>query len=192
MEQQNLLSEDASQDAIRWFAVYTAPRHEKRVNELIAYRDIETFLPIHRVTKQWKKRSPVTLDLPMFPSYVFVRIANRARGRILSTPGVLSFVGNGHQAIPVPDREIEALRCGIEEYRAAPHSYLAVGEKVKIKAGPLSGFTGTLVRYKTGARVVLTIHAIMQSVAVEIDLANLEAATSAQEVTAFAEGPYKM
>jgi transcription antitermination factor NusG len=192
MEQQNLFSENASQVPIRWFAVYTAPRHEKRVNELIAYRDIETFLPIHRITKQWKKRSPVTLDLPMFPSYVFVRIADGARNRVLSTPGVLSLVGNGHQSIPVPDREINALRRGIEQYRAAPHSYHAVGEKVRIKAGPLSGFTGTLVRYKTGARVVLAIHAIMQGVAVEIDTADLEDATSAQTVAGFAESPYKM
>lgn len=161
-----------------WFAVSTAPRHEKRVSELISGRNIETFLPLYRTERHWKKRPPVTLELPLFPSYVFVRVAHTSRGRVLSTPGVLSFVGNGRHAIAIPDAEINALRNGIGQYRAEPHVYFAVGEKVKIKAGPLSGFTGTLVRQKTGARVVLTIDAIMQGVAVEIDLADLESADS--------------
>lgn len=160
--------------APRWLVVYTSPRHEKRVNEFISERNIETFLPVYRATKQWKKRTPVELELPLFPSYLFVRIAPNARGRVLSAPGVLSILGNSHQALPVPDAEIEALRRGIEEHHAQPHSYLAVGEKVQIKAGPFSGFTGTLIRPKSGTRVVLTIDAIMQAVAIEIDIADLE------------------
>lgn len=178
MEWRNSVSVEQSRNEPRWFAVYTAPRHEKRVNELIAYRNIETYLPVYRTTKQWKKRRAVTLDLPMFPSYVFVRIADETRGRVLSTPGVLSFVGNRHHAIAVPDNEIEAIRRGIQQCRAEPHPYFAVGESVTIKAGPLSGFTGTLVRHRNRDRVVLAIHAIMQGVAVEIDLADLETATS--------------
>lgn len=178
MQQLPLSSYDANQNVPRWFAVYTAPRHERRVNELITSRNIESFLPLYRTTRHWKKRAPITLDLPLFPSYLFVRVAHDFRGRVLSTPGVLAFVGNGHQSVPVPDHEIDALRRGIEEYRAEPHPYLAIGEKVQVKAGPLGGFTGTLVRYKTGARVVITIEAIMQGIAVEIDLANLETPTS--------------
>ena len=161
-----------------WFVVYTAPRHEKRVNTLISERNIETFLPVYRAAKQWKKRTPVELDLPLFPSYLFVRIAPDSRGRVLSTPGVLSFVGNSRQILPVPDSEIDALRQGIQKYRAIPHSYLAAGEKVRIKAGPFSGFTGTLIRPNSGVRVVLTIDAIMQGVAIEIDIADVEPVAS--------------
>ncbi len=157
-----------------WFAVCTSPRHEKRVNSLMSEREIETYLPTYRTTKQWKKRAKVTLELPLFPNYVFVRIPYTARGRVLSTPGVLSFVGNGRHALPVPDQDIDALRRGVDHYPTGPHPYFAVGEKVRIKAGPLAGFTGTLLRQKTGAKVVLNIDAIMQGVAVEIDLGNLE------------------
>jgi transcription antitermination factor NusG len=167
-----------SESEMHWFAICTAPRHEKRVNELISGRNIETFLPLYRTERHWKKRPPVTLELPLFPSYVFVRVPYPSRGRVLSTPGVLSFVGNGRQAIAISDSEIKALRDGISQYPAEPHAYFAVGEKVRIKAGPLAGFTGTLVRHKTGTRVVLMINAIMQGVAVEIDLADLQPADS--------------
>ena len=168
--------------AASWFAVYTAPRHEKRVNTLISERNIETFLPVYRATKQWKKRTPVELDLPLFPSYLFVRIAPNSRGRVLSTPGVLSFVGNSRQVLPVPDADIDALRHGIEQHHATPHPYLVVGEKVQVKAGPFSGFTGTLIRPKSGVRVVLTIDAIMQGVAIEIDVADVEPVSSSRRL----------
>jgi transcription antitermination factor NusG len=184
MSEQVMLASAAAQEAAPcWYAVSTVPRHEKRVNDRMADRAIETFLPLYRTTRQWKKRMPVTLELPLFPSYLFVRVALGSKGRVLSTPGVLSFVGNGRHAVSVPDGEIDALRRGIQEYATEPHPYFAVGEKVRVKAGPLAGFTGTLLRQKTGTRVVLTIEAIMQGVAVEIDLANVEPAPAAESQT---------
>lgn len=165
---------DPSDHGPCWFAVCTAPRHEKRVHEMVTHRQIEVYLPLYRAERQWKKRPPVQLELPLFPNYLFVRIPYTSRTSILSIPGVVSLVGNGHRAISVPDAEIEALRSGMEQYHAMPHSYFTAGDKVRIKTGPFSGFKGTLIRQKTGARVVLTIDAIMQGVAVEIDLEDLE------------------
>src|SRR5664279_354237 len=72
-----------------WFAVYTTPRHEKHVSDMLAERHVETFLPLYRTNRQWKKSRPVSLELPLFPSYVFVRIERGARGAVLGTPGVL-------------------------------------------------------------------------------------------------------
>lgn len=192
MECLNSIAAQANDDVSRWFAVYTAPRHEKRVAENIMTRNIETFLPLYRTTRHWKKRPPVNLELPLFPSYLFVRVAYRARGPVLCTPGVLSFVGNGRHAISVPDREIDALRTGIEQYPAEPHSYLAVGELVSVQSGPFAGFTGTLVRHKTGTRVVLTIDAIMQGVAVEIDSSFLAPVAPVSQTAAPSKAPLVM
>lgn len=169
-------SDGANSEISRWFAIYTAPRHEKSVAEMITARSIEAFLPLYRTTRQWKKRPPITLELPLFPSYLFVRVSSRERGPVLSTPGVLSFVGRGRYATPVPNHEIDALQNGIIDHHAEPHPLFVLGEAVRVKAGPFAGFTGTLVRNKTGERVVLTIDAIMQGIAVEIDSSNLEPA----------------
>ena len=104
----------------RWFALYTTARHEKHVSEILVQRQIETFLPLYRSTRQWKKSRPVVLELPLFPTYVFVRIAREARGAVLGMPGVLSIVGAGREAWPLPDFEIEALRSGFLERKLEP------------------------------------------------------------------------
>jgi transcription antitermination factor NusG len=76
----------------------------------------------------------------------------------------------------VPDDEIETLRRGVDLSRVEPHSYLVVGERVRINAGPLAGMEGVLIRKKNSFRVVLTLSLIMQSVAVELDADDLEPA----------------
>ena len=158
----------------RWFALYTTPRHEKHVSEMLAQRQIETFLPLYRTTRQWKKSRPVVLELPLFPTYVFVRIAREARGAVLGMPGVLSIVGSGREAWPLPDSEIEALRSGLLERKIEPHPYLVVGERVRIKAGAMAGVEGIFVRKKNHFRVVFSLEMIMRSVAVEVDADDVE------------------
>jgi transcription antitermination factor NusG len=158
----------------RWFAVYTTPRHEKHVSEILAERQIETFLPLYRTNRQWQKSRPVVLDLPLFPTYVFVRTERKSRGVILGTPGVLSIVGSSKEAWPLPDFEIEALRSGLLERKIEPHPYLVVGERVRIMAGVMAGVEGVLVRKKNDLRVVLSLDTIMRSVAVEVNADDIE------------------
>lgn len=158
----------------RWFAVYTASRHEKKLAVHLSTRHIEHFLPLYRSLRKWKDGSKVNVELPLFPNYIFVRIARRDRLRVLQVPGVLSIAGAGREPSPLPDDEIEALRRGIGLSRIEPHPYLVIGQKVRINAGPLIGMEGILVRKKSSLRVVITLSLIMQSVAVELDAEDLD------------------
>jgi transcription antitermination factor NusG len=158
----------------RWFALYTTPRHEKHVSEILAQRQIETFLPLYRTTRRWKKSRSVDLELPLFPTYVFVRIAQGARGAVLGMPGVVSIVGSAREPWPVPDPDIEAIRLGLQMGKIEPHPYLTVGERVRIKAGVMTGVEGVLVRKKNALRVVLSLDTIMRSVALEVDADDIE------------------
>jgi transcription antitermination factor NusG len=165
----------AANDApLQWYAAYTTPRHEKHVAELLAEREIEAFLPLYRTVRQWKKSSPTLLELPLFPCYLFVRVRRSARGAVLSTPGVLSIVGSPKEPWPLPHFEIEALRFGAQMGRIEPHPYLKVGERVRIVTGSMAGVEGVLVRKKNQFRFILTLDAIMRSVAVEVDAHDLE------------------
>ncbi|HWZ51834.1 MAG TPA: UpxY family transcription antiterminator [Granulicella sp.] len=163
----------------QWFAVYTTPRHEKNVSELLAQRCIEAFLPLYRTGRQWKKSCPVVLELPLFPTYVFVRIVRHARATVLGLPGVLAIVGSPREPWPLPDLEMEALRRGLALHKAEPHPYLRVGDRVRIKAGVMTGVEGVLIRKKNEFRVVLSLDTIMQSIAVEVDADDLEPAAVA-------------
>jgi transcription antitermination factor NusG len=157
-----------------WYAAQTCANHEKRAQEQLRQRAVDTYLPVYASVRRWKDRR-VTLDLPLFPGYVFVRLALRDRLPVLQTPSVVRLVGFGGQPVALPDQEIEALRQGLTgEMRIEPHPYLKIGQRVRVKTGPLQGLEGILARKKKASRFVISLDLIMRSVAVEIDVAELE------------------
>ncbi len=158
----------------QWFAVYTTPRHEKSVARHFAVRQIEAFLPLYRSVRRWKNGCRVSVEQPLFPNYVFVSLERPEYSRVLQTPGVLSLVGSGRQPSPLETSEVESLRSGLPLREFGPHPYLVAGDRVRIHSGPLAGMAGVLLRKKNSLRVVLTLELIMQSVAVEIGMDEIE------------------
>ncbi len=156
-----------------WFAAYTTPRHEKRISEHFQLRQIEHFLPLYRSARRWKDGSRGTVELPLFPSYIFVHVVREQRVSVLQTAGVLSLVTSGREPVALPDVEIETLRAGLYLRQVEPHRYLVVGERVRISRGALAGMEGVLLR-KRSLRVVLTLDLMMQSIAVEVDANDVE------------------
>jgi transcription antitermination factor NusG len=163
----------------QWFAVYTASRHEKRVHQLLTEKQIESFLPLYRTTRHWKKRRQTAAEVPLFPNYLFVRIGRSARGTVLSVPGVLLIVGSGRDPSPLPDCEVDTMRTGILLNIVEPHSYLGTGERARITKGPFAGMTGVVLHIRNKVRVVLTIEHIKQSFAVEVAAEDLESVAEA-------------
>jgi transcription antitermination factor NusG len=161
-------------DVRRWYALYTCPRHEKRVAEQIEQRSISCFLPVYRSVRRWKDRRK-ELELALFPGYVFVRIDLKDRLRVLQLPSVVRFVSFNGQPTPLPEGEVESLINGLANgVCAAPHPYLTVGRHVRVIRGPLAGMQGILVRRKDRFRIVLSLDLIMRSVAVEVDESDVE------------------
>jgi transcription antitermination factor NusG len=160
--------------AKNWFAVFTVPRHEKRVEAHFRLREIENFLPLYQRQRQWKDGSKGMLQLPLFSSYIFVRIGWDGRVPVLKVPGVISIVGCGPQPLPIPDSYIHGLREGLRQGGIEPHPYLTAGARVRIRSGAMAGMEGVLVRKKNSFRVVLTLEMIMRSVTVEVEMEDIE------------------
>ena len=93
---------------------------------------------------------------------------------MLQIPGVVAIVSAGREPSSLPDSDIESLRAALPLCQFEPHPYLVVGEKVRVTGGSLAGMVGVLVRKKNHFRVVLTLDLIRQSVAVEIDVDQVE------------------
>ena len=165
---------DAPQTS-KWFALYTTSRHEKRVAQHLSQRQIEFYLPLYRSERKWSDGSRVTLELPLFPGYLFIRIRRNERVSVLRVPGALAVVsGTGGEPSPLPDATIDAMRSGLDLWTAKPHPLMTAGQRVRIRKGALAGLEGIVVRNKNSFRVVMTLEAIMQSYAVEVDLEDLE------------------
>ena len=162
----------------KWFALYTTARHEKRVAQHLSQRKIECYLPLYRSERKWSNRSRVTLDLPLFPGYLFIHIRRNERVNALSVPGALAVVGGtGGAPAALPDATIDTLRTGLQLARIQPHRLVTAGQRVRIRTGALAGLEGVVVRSKNSCRVVLTLEHIMQSYAVEVGLDDLEPVT---------------
>jgi transcription antitermination factor NusG len=162
------------QDTRKWFAVITTPQHEKAAFRHLDFGGIETFLPTYESSRVWKNRQKVTVELPLFPTYLFVRIEQGERSQVLRTPGVRQLVGNSREPLSVADREIEFLRSSFLEKKAEPYADLIEGQRVRIKSGPMQGVEGWLVRKSSGWRFILTVQLINHQVAVEVDASMLE------------------
>ena len=158
-----------------WYAAYTCARHEKVVARQLHERQIDCFLPLYRIERRWKDRRK-ELDMALFPGYVFVHLVLKDRLRVLQLPSVVRLVSFNGSPAELPESEIQALRSGLANgVYVRTHPYLKAGRRVRVVHGSLSGAQGILVRRKDNCRLVISIDAIMRSVALEIDEADVEA-----------------
>jgi transcription antitermination factor NusG len=163
-----------------WYAAYTCAQHEKRVAAELGKREVEHYLPLYSSVRRWKDRR-VQLEFPLFPGYVFVRLALRDRLRVVQIPSVVRLVGFGGLPTALPDEEMEILRKGLcQGLRAEPHPFLTVGWRVRITAGPFAGLEGVLKRKKSNLRVVVSLELIQRSVAVDVDAADVQGVGACQ------------
>ena len=154
--------------AFAWYALYTRHQHEKNVVRALASKEFEVFVPLYTAVHRWKDRDKI-LSLPLFPCYVFLRNPLERWQPILATPGVHSVVGFGKRPAMIPSAEIEAVRRVAGGGRAEPHPFLQCGDRIRLRAGPLQGLEGLLVRKKSLWKLLVSIEMLQRSVAVEID-----------------------
>jgi len=99
----------------KWFAIYTKPRWEKKVNQLLTNKGVECYCPLNKVKRKWSDRTK-TIDEPLFKSYVFVKVTEEERTKVRLTNGVVNFVyWNGKPAI-VREKEIQTIKLFLDEH----------------------------------------------------------------------------
>jgi transcription antitermination factor NusG len=154
-----------------WFAVQTRPHHEKKVSAELTQKGLHSFLPVQRQRRQWSDRQK-WIELPLFSNYVFVRMAEdpELRTRVLRTMGVVRFAGAPGHGTSIPDEQIHNLQTIVNQrIPLMPHSYINVGEKVRICGGALHGMEGVLVAIRDGRRFVVSVDLIQRSVAIQLE-----------------------
>jgi transcription antitermination factor NusG len=161
--------------------LFVRANQEKRTAQRLTSHEVEYFLPSYRSVRQWKDRR-VTLEMPLFPGYIFVRLPFLDRSRVLTLPNVVGLVGGKSPAI-VSAEEIDSIRKGVDFGNAVPHPSLAVGQKVMITEGVLRGMRGTLLRGQNNTRVVVSVESIGRSFAVDVDISSLKPIESLPPLT---------
>jgi transcription antitermination factor NusG len=164
-----------------WFALTVKPQHERSVAEQLAAKSLEGYVPLYRTRRLWSDRRK-TVELPLFPRYVFCRFRFEDRLKVLSTLSVISIVGFGGTPCPVTDKEIDVIKRMIDSnLPIMPWPFLRIGQHVQIRQGPLSGLEGILAKEKAAYRVVVNVEMLQRAVAVEIERDLLEAIGGTQK-----------
>jgi transcription termination/antitermination protein NusG len=164
----------ARTDQAEWYAIWTRSRHEKLVRDQLQQKQLDVFLPTITKWSRWKDRKK-QIEWPLFPGYCFVRCDASDRWPILKCDGVVTIVGTEGHPSPIPAGEIDAIRQLIDsELAFDPCPLIKEGMMVEVKAGPLKGVVGRLVRKGARARLVLSVDLIGQAVSVEVDAADVK------------------
>jgi transcription antitermination factor NusG len=135
--------------SLKWYAVYTKPRWEKKVNSLLLQKGIEAYCPLNKIRRRWSDRVK-TIEEPLFKSYVFVKITEEDRTNVRMTNGVVNFVyWNGKPAI-IKEKEIQTIKCFLDEYENVEvvKMELAAGDRVQVIAGPMMDKEGKVLEVK--------------------------------------------
>jgi len=133
----------------KWYAVYTKPRWEKKVNGLLIQKGIESYCPLNKVRRKWSDRIKL-VEEPLFKSYVFVRTTDEERTNVRMVDGVVNFVyWNGKPAV-IKDKEIQVIKQFLNEYEnvEAVKIELKPDDHVRVIAGPMMDREGKVLEIK--------------------------------------------
>jgi transcription antitermination factor NusG len=152
----------------QWFALEVKPRLERNTARLLEEKGFESFLPLYHCRRRWRHRI-ATIELPLFPGYLFCRFEACIRMPVLTTPGVLSVLSLARVPAPIPDHEIDAIRRLVESGSNLQRlPYITEGQRVRIETGPLRGMEGIVIGVQKCRRITVSVGLLQRSVAAEL------------------------
>lgn len=144
-----------------WHVIYVRARHEKHVHADLLARKVEAYLPLRKEMHQWSDRRR-WIEVPLFSSYVFVRLLPEEFNRVYLTPGFVKFVSTNGKPSVIPDRQIEDIRL-VVDYFATDIEVLEgsyAGTEAEVTSGPLTGLRGEIVELVNGKTFVIRVEGL--------------------------------
>lgn len=158
----------------KWFAVYTRPRCEKKVAEILTRKKIENYCPINKVVRQWSDRKKEVYE-PLFTSYVFVRVPEKQISLLKQIQGVINVIYWLGKPAVIRDSEIEVIKRFLCEHIniKLEKTKIKVNDRIRVIGGPLMELEGHVLSIKNKtAKVELPSLGYMMFA--ELDAANVE------------------
>jgi transcription antitermination factor NusG len=148
-----------------WYIIYTKPRHEKKVTARLSEAGINYFLPMTRSVRIWHDRKKV-LDMPLFPSYVFVYLNDRnAYCKSMETEGFLYYVKTGKEIARINASVIENIKLLINcnNNLEVSGNYFPPGRKLVIIQGALTGLSCEVIESDRKKKFLVRVHLLERS-----------------------------
>jgi transcription antitermination factor NusG len=162
----------------KWLAIYSRPRWEKKVTQLLKEKGLESYCPLNKVRRKWSDRVKL-VEEPLFKSYVFVKVSDEDRSVVRMTPGVINFVYWDGKPALIKEKEITAIKQFLNDYENVEVQPLnvEVRQRVKITTGPLMDHEGQVIAINRKT-VKVAIDSLGYMLIAHIDRSNLTSAQS--------------
>lgn len=153
---------------LKWYVVYTKPKTERKVATSIHDMGIESYLPMHKIIRQWSDRKK-KLEVPLFPNYVFVKTNELMRECLFSIKELVRFVSIERKPVVIRDNEIVTIKRILnEDLEVVPEEYLQEGLKVRIAHGQFAGLEGVIAKKFSKTRLIIRIEVLMKAFSVNL------------------------
>jgi transcription antitermination factor NusG len=149
-----------------WYVLYTTPRAEKQLAERLTKMGVICFLPLHKTPRKWSDRVKM-VEMPLFPSYLFVYTQAENIYNILKVQGAVRFVWFEGKPAILDKREIDAIKEFLT-YAEGKECRYEIDEELKIAFGPLTNKVGKLKKIHS-KHLVLMLEKTGMQVMVELD-----------------------
>ena len=116
---------------IKWFVLFTKPRHELKVLERLISFGICAYTPTKTVTRQWSDRKK-KMTVALLPSMVLVNLENKDPNIVFDIPGVVRYLFDQGKRAVVSDAEVIAMQCYQNNTLHINQNELKIGDTVKV------------------------------------------------------------
>ena len=154
-----------------WFVFYTKPNSERKIQEELAAKHIEAYLPVTKTLRVWKNRQKKWIHQVLFPNYIFVKASHSQLYLIKQTHNVIKNLTCSGKPSIITSGEIERIKEILNTGKDIDvETNLIKGKRVKILTGPFMGYDGVLIEQKGKTRFGIQIEAINHTILVDIEI----------------------
>lgn len=170
-------------ETAKWYVIHTYSGYEnkvaKNIETVVENQSLQALIEEVRVptekVREVKDNKEREVERKVFPGYVLVKmiLTDDSWYVIRNIRGVTGFVGPGSKPVPLSEQEVAAL--GVETVHV--EVTYAVGDTVRVVAGPLEGFVGVVNAIDTDRNLVtITVSMFGRDNQVELELNQVVAA----------------
>ena len=116
---------------MKWFVLFTKPRHELKVLERLISLGIQTYTPTKIETRQWSDRKK-KITVPLLPSMVLVNLDNKNPNLVFDVPGVVRYLFEQGKRVMVSNSEVIAMQCYQNNTLQIDKNELNIGDTVNV------------------------------------------------------------
>jgi transcriptional antiterminator NusG len=140
--------------AKKWYVIHTYSGYENKVKANLEHRIesmnmedkiFDVLIPTEDFV-ELKAGKKVTAQRKVFPGYILVQMEldDDSWYVVRNTPGVTGFVGSQGKPVALSKLEVDRIKNKVGVEKPKPRTEFSEGQSVRVTAGPLADFTGTI------------------------------------------------